>query len=94
MEKLTKQQRHEAYKKALEILNDDPKKYTHWFNDCICHCLMNAKFEKETEYNSETLYFIFKEFYLFRPEDIKEPYWFENKLEREIVLDLCIEMTK
>ena len=101
MKKLSKKQRHEVYKKALSILLDeDSTKYIYWRNNCICHCIMNAKYKNLSSYSDDIFYSIFPEFNIFKPEleEVDEyeslSYWFDDRLQREIVLDLCIEMTK
>lgn len=94
MKKLTKKQRNESYKKALDLLKSPNDTYWGgWKIEGICHALMHTTFPYTGSYNDYCLLSVFREFSLFHPNYIGG-FWFENKIEREIVLEFCIAMTE
>ena len=95
MKQLTKQQRHEIYKEILKDFDNNSQIYTY-----LCGALADSVNLKSMD--DSVIYF--EEFALFKPT--KQEYnkyncnvtWFndedEDSIERKIVLDLCILMTK
>jgi hypothetical protein len=97
MKKLTKNQRHNIYKDALNSLTQKHSPFdklrTIWYYDCICHSIMRVKYNYMSEFDTFELLNVFHEFSLFQPE-FNDSYWFDNKDERILCLLFCIEMTK
>lgn len=95
MEKLTKKERHEIYKKAYEKMKGTFM--------CGCEALFTSLFPKEKTvyqyYSAMELYF--PEYYLFKRRDVKFNHrWFDDNnglveiAQRETAFELCIEMTR
>lgn len=95
---MTKKQKNDAYRKALDFLIENKsiilnnKNYNN--NPGVCQVLayLTVGFPIPNGFEK-----IFKELYLFYPENfnrqMNEVYWLQNKKIRKVVLEFCILMT-
>lgn len=93
MEKLTKEQRNQVYRKALEILKSDEKP-----NQWICPCLDYAGQQLGfwNEYTFDRYYqmnLFLPEFLAFEPKNRAGILWFDSEKERIDCLNRIIEAT-
>ena len=99
MKKLTKKQRHEIYKKALELTYNDEPIYYHEYikkNELgLCTFIGWGVFKGDftNVYNRSLI-----EMYLFEPDNNPDCWYKDydsvNLLNRQLVLMFCIEMTR
>ena len=89
---MTKKQRNEIYKKALEIL---PTKGIHKPTNSFSLCWALVYALDSEEYHLPSMLPELKEFDLFNPHNDEDCFWlgYRDLQTRQIILDFCIEMT-